>query len=232
MRVLITRAEPDATATAARVAALGHQPIIVPLSRIEAAPRPSVVPGCDVVLATSLNGLRHGPLEPFLPTAGFAVVGDKCAQHVLALGGRLACAPAASAADLAARVIAGVVPGARLLYLAGEPRKPALEERLSVAGYGVTVLPTYRVVAAERLPAEIATALAAGTIDAVLHYSREGAARFYRLAAGPGQGKVRLRHACLSDDVAAGLTPCAGCDVRVAASPDERALLALLDVFC
>lgn len=231
MRVLVTRAEPDATATAARVAGLGHVPMVAPLSTIEAVGRHAAVPPCDVVLATSLNGLRHGDLSPFLAAAGFAVVGDKCAQHVLALGGRLACAPAASAADLAERVIGAVASGARLLYLAGEPRKPALEERLGAAGYEVAILPAYRVVAAERLPVEVAAALDAGTIDAVLHYSREGAARFCRLAVGPGMRHVRLLHACLSDDVAAGLMPGEGDEIRIAASPDERALLALLEVF-
>ncbi|MCA0422868.1 MAG: uroporphyrinogen-III synthase [Proteobacteria bacterium] len=231
MRVLITRAEPDAVVTAATVVALGYEPIVAPLSWIEVAPQPAVTPACDVVLATSLNALRCADLAPLLPHAGFAVVGARSADHVKALGGRLFCAPAAGAADLVRRVIAGTPREARLLYLAGEPRKSALEDALRAAGYDMTVLVVYSVVAARHLPPEVASALATGHIDVVLHYSREGAARFSRLAAGVRAADKPLRHVCLSADVAAGLGPGEGDDIRVAAHPDEASLLAVLEVF-
>jgi len=67
-------------------------------------------------------------------------------------------------------------------------------------------------------------------LDAVLHYSPRSAANFVALAEKAGQAAAlrRLHHYCLSVAVAAPLEA-AGATTEVAATPDEMALLALLD---
>jgi uroporphyrinogen-III synthase len=83
------------------------------------------------------------------------------------------------------------------------------------------------------LPEPAREALAGGDLDAVLHYSRRSAETALTLvtAAGLHADFAVLRHLCLSDDVAEGLSALSGATVKVADRPDEDALLALLDTF-
>ena len=71
--------------------------------------------------------------------------------------------------------------------------------------------------------------LALGQIDVVLHYSREGAQRFLRLAqeAGVGGQALAVRHLCLSGEVAGAFE--GGACVLIANHPNEEFLLNLLD---
>lgn len=58
-RVWITRAEPGASATAQRIAALGHTPLVAPLLRIEPVEAPQVdLRGVAALAFTSANGVR------------------------------------------------------------------------------------------------------------------------------------------------------------------------------
>src|SRR5260221_7568565 len=59
MRVLVTRPLSDASDTAARLAALGHEPLIGPLLAIEFLDGEDVsLDGIQAMLATSSNGVR------------------------------------------------------------------------------------------------------------------------------------------------------------------------------
>ncbi len=79
------------------------------------------------------------------------------------------------------------------------------------------------------LPAEAAAALAAG-IDGVLHYSRRSAEAFVSAARKPALLEAALGkpvHFCLSARVAEPLQEAGAADVRIAARPDEAALMSL-----
>ncbi|MDB5568934.1 MAG: uroporphyrinogen synthase, partial [Hyphomicrobiales bacterium] len=116
---------------------------------------------------------------------------------------------------------------ARLLYLAGRDRKSALEDRLAAAGYGLCVHVVYAADAVPALPAALADAIRTGRAQAAIHYSRRSAAVFCDLVARAGLEAAarRLRHAAISPDAARGLAALAPPDLRIAAAPNEAALL-------
>ena len=87
----------------------------------------------------------------------------------------------------------------------------------------------YRVVVVETLPAEAAAALR-GDLHGVLHYSRRSAEAFVSAARNAGLLEAALSnpvHFCLSAKVAEPLQEAGAADVRIAAQPDEAALLSL-----
>ena len=73
-------------------------------------------------------------------------------------------------------------------------------------------------------------ALVSGKLSAVLHYSPRSAAIFVRLALGEKLAAEAgaLAHIVISAETAAALAPQEARTIRVAASPDEEALLAEL----
>lgn len=185
----------------------------------------------DALAFSSLNGVRAlaahpagaelGPLPAFAVgtrTAaeahrlGFTDVTD-CAGDVIALGARLADLPA----------------GSRVLHAAGAERAGDLPAALAPHGITVAVAVLYESRPAETLGPEVIEALHAGTLDAALHFSpRTVAALLHGVAAAGVSGPfLALRQLCLSDAVAADLRAL-GAQVRVAAAPNEDALLTLL----
>jgi uroporphyrinogen-III synthase len=75
VRVWITRARPEAEATAARIAALGWTPLIAPLLEIRPLPAPLELEGVGALAFSSRNGVRalaaapHGGTSPPTPWA-------------------------------------------------------------------------------------------------------------------------------------------------------------------
>ena len=98
------------------------------------------------------------------------------------------------------------------------------------AGLPVHTAVVYRAVKAEHFPPPVAAALAQGAIDGVLHFSARSAEAYLDCAA---RGGIRDRalapvHYCLSRQVAAPLSAAGAAAVRIAARPDEAALLELV----
>jgi len=113
-----------------------------------------------------------------------------------------------------------------LLYLAGEDRAG----EISAGGLVVHTAVVYRAVKAERFEPLVAAALGEGALDGVLHFSARSADAYLACAA---RGGIRDRalasvHYCLSRQVAAPLTAAGAAAVRIAARPDEAALLELV----
>lgn len=233
MRVLVTRPTAQAALTADRLRRAGHEPVIASVTTVEAVELSWPDAPWDAVLATSPNALRllPGNRAIKLTTLPIHVVGQATGEAARNAGFRDIRISAGHATALAADVLAHVAPGARLLYLAGMPRKPVLEETLQQAGRLLDVVVLYCAVSAPSLPAEVAAALRAGGVDAVLHHSREAAMRFADLVidAGLQEAARHMLHLCLSADVGAGLARLDVRLVRIAPEPTEAALLTLLD---
>ncbi|RST88370.1 uroporphyrinogen-III synthase [Aquibium carbonis] len=231
-RVLVTRPEPGATATARRLTEAGHAPVVLPLSEI--GPLAPVLPPAgrvDLIAATSANALRH------LVTVPSALLGMPCRT----VGGRTAEAARRAGftdvrsadgdgAALAAMIAATEPPGATVLYLCGRVRRPEFEQALGRAGMNVEAVEVYdtRFVP----PWQVATALAAAShpVDAVLLYSPE-TARTMATALAWTETADALADAsflCLSAQVAAALGTLDDPRTYVAMEPTEDALLALL----
>ena len=130
------------------------------------------------------------------------VVGGRAADAAAEAGLPLAQPPAPDVAVLSATLRERLAPQARVLYLAGRDRKPALEAALREAGARTTILEVY--VAEARDAWSESEALALAACEAVLHYSRRGAALAVALAARAGLAERfgAMAHVCLSDDVA------------------------------
>ena len=231
MRVLITRPEHEGRRTAAQLAALGHEPVLAPLTQIIAIPANPPADPFDGVIVTSAQAIR----PPCLPKLDrqvlklpLYVVGRRTAEEAQKAGFERLEAVAANAAELSDR-IGHIQPGARLLYLAGRDRKPDLERALAGAGIQVAVVETYEARALDSLPHNAHDALWDGRIEAVLHFSRRSAELFVDLArkAGVAAAASRARHCAISVDAAAPLAGFAN-RIAIAKTPDARALFETL----
>ena len=234
LRVLLTRPEPDAERSAARLARLGHHALIDSLLTIELVEIDKLPAGpFAAVAATSANALRIvGGRDRFdsLRSIPLYAVGGHTGEAAREAGFASVVFAEGDAAALARLLTERIKPASRVLHLAGEDRAQDLKALLAPAGIAVDTLVLYRMRPAENLSAATVAALAAGKLDAVLHYSPRSAANFIALAQKQNlAGTMRnLRHLCLSEAVAAPLAAI-GAKVEIAARPEETALIDLLE---
>ena len=233
MRILVTRPAADAARTAAALRVRGHEAIVAPLLTIEYFPdaelgdRP-----WSAILMTSANAARaiaaHRRRDELLRVPILAV-GRQSAQQLRAEGFADVTSADGDAGDLAALAITRLKPPGHLLYLAGEERAGDLAGVLRAKDFVVDTVVVYRAAILQTLPAEAAAALAAG-VDGVLHYSRRSAEAFLAAARKSGLLEAALGkpvHYCLSANVAEPLRQAGAADVRIAAQPNEAALMSL-----
>ncbi|MCX5580908.1 uroporphyrinogen-III synthase [Kaistia terrae] len=229
MRLLVTRPEPEATRTAERLRALGHEPVMAPL--LEAIfldpPQPAFQPAA--ILLTSGNGLR-GLLRWSFPASWFDVpvfaVGDRTAEAARDAGFSKVLSANGDGDALATLAIATLAPGAgTLLYPAAVDRAGNWPERLIAGGHALFLVEVYRMDPAANLPDSVANDLRQRRIDGVLLYSPRTAKTFVQLVAGlnPQPPVDDLPIYTLSETIASMLTFGA---VFIAAEPTDDALLA------
>ncbi len=220
MRVLVTRPEPGAAATAARLVALGHHVLTAPLLTIE--PRDWQLPETpvDALVLTSANAPRlwSDRLAPLRHLPVFAV------GHATAVAARRAGFTDITAGEDGASALPALLARrghGRLLHLAGEERTP-IDWPPGVAVEARTV---YAALPADAFAEGVAAALAASAIDVVLLFSPRTAAVFASLCGRHGITRGGVAIAAISD---AALTA-AGTGWRAsvaAAAPHEAALFA------
>jgi uroporphyrinogen-III synthase len=229
-RIALTRAQDDAEATAAELAARGYEAVIAPAIEIRALPATPPTGRFDALVATSpraIWALGEGECAR-LAALPLHVVGARAADAAAKAGLALAGESAPDAAALAERLARSLPPGARLLYLAGRDRKPTLEDALAAAGLIVQTVEVY--VAEARRAWSPAEAEAVAACDGALHYSRRTAGLAIGLAARAGLAERfrALLHVCLSANVAEPLAAAGAQRILAAAAPDEAHLLAAL----
>ncbi len=226
MRLLLTRAAEDAARTRVLLEARGHRVVLSPVLRYTGtgASLPNEPP--DAVVASSARAFVHAAAPAWdVASLPLYLVGQRTRDAARDAGFSGPTSVTATAVALAAAL--RPVPPQHLLYLAGVDRKAELEAALAGGPHRLDVVETYAAQAATALRPEAIAVLRDGQIDAVLHFSRRSAAIFRRLAEATGLDLRRPAHLCLSADVAAVF---AGFPhLRVAAEPDEVALLALVE---
>jgi uroporphyrinogen-III synthase len=231
MRLLITRPEPDAQRTAAVLRQNGHEPVIAPVLRIESVAA-ELGPGpFAAVIMTSANAARavaQHPRRRELTALPVFAVGARTAEAAREAGFGTIAAADGGAAELV-RLVASRFQARRLrlLYLAGEDRSGDVAGALAAHGLTVETVVSYRALVAPGFAPDFQAVLAAGPLDGVLHYSRRSAQAFLAGAAAVLPDVLKIQHYCLSAEVAAPLRA-AGATVRVAARPEEAALVELL----
>jgi uroporphyrinogen-III synthase len=219
MRIWVTRAEPGASRTAAKLRARGYAPVVAPLLDVHALPAVIELEDVAALAFTSANGVN-----------AFASRCPERALPVFAVGGWTAKAArdagfgAVASADGDVQALAELI-GARAKDLAGlvlapGPKEPAgdLAAALTARGVPARVLALY-----ESLPAA-ATPASVGPVDAVLVHSKKAAERLATLYFGrPGPAAF-----CISAAAAQPLADQAFASVICADRPDEESLLGLL----
>lgn len=233
VRVLVTRPEPGAARTAQRLAELGFEPVLLPLTETVAlsVDRGLRTKEVAAVAITSANAVRHAPkpLIEVLATLPCHAVGKKTAEAARAAGFLSVSDGPGDAVSLADE-IAGPLAGKTIVYLCGRARFPVFEERLNAANVHVQPVETYDTVEVKHPANAIAARLSGRPVEFVLLYSTKAAVAARALAMRP-ELLDAFEHAmflCLSGRVAAGLAGIPGERVRISVAPTEQALLALL----
>lgn len=237
-RVLVTRPQPGAEATSRKLAALGFEPILLPLTETRAVEHRTMpdITSVDAVAATSANALRHAP-QSLLRTCAEKpcfVVGHETAAAARKRGFADPQVGPGDAGGLARLVAARCGAGARVLYLCGRVRLPAFEPALARAGLSVAALETYDTRPLGIDAKALAAASGGGPIDAALLHSAESARLLAALAGEPGAGHFlgATRFFCLSPRIAAALDGIDPLGISIAGTPNEQALLDLLAARC
>ena len=227
----MTRPPPGGPRTAARLRALGHEAVELPVIAVGPTGAPWPAGPFDAIVLTSANGLsgRPDPIPAALAGTRLFAVGKATAAAAAGAGFVDVVPATGDAAGLAASLRSQVPPGSRFLYLAGAVRKPDLEQAMAAAGFDLTVVETYDARPVD--PARLAALMDRRTPDAVLHYSRASVEAWLAGVRAGGHEAALLcrRHLALSNDVAEPLLRAGATDVRVASRPEEDALLVLLE---
>ncbi len=228
--VLITRPEPGASETAARVAALGYQPIGARLFEIRTLRAPLPPSGrLQAILATSGNAIPGLPASHrHLP---FYAVGDATAARARTAGFVQVVSADGDATALASLVARRCDRHAGPLLLAsGRGQGDALAADLRAHGFSVFRRAVYITRPVADLPRIARDAFTAGRLIAALFFSAETARQCVRLLQA-----ARLHEAVRSVDALAIGQPAAVAlqalpwrRILVASQPNQDAMLALL----
>jgi len=231
MKLVVTRPEADAPELAAALRLRGHDAVIAPVLAIR--PRRDVqVPKrvYQVIAVTSANGpraLSHKARRGLNLAIPVLAVGAQSAAAAENLGFTNVLAAGGDVHGLVAHIKARFSPRkGPVLYLSGAETSGDLEGQLKAAGFDVDRVITYDAVAQklDRWREAIADS------DGVLLYSPRSAKLWQNELArlGLARALLRLRHYCLSVQVAEALPP--NTHISIAAEPTEAALLGLLDL--
>jgi uroporphyrinogen-III synthase len=232
MRVLVTRPTGDAEETAARLIALGHELVKAPLLEIKfRAGGEIVLDGVQAILITSANAVRALAQRTARRDLRVLAVGEQSAETAHALGFRNVDHAGGDAVALANLAVATLSPkGGALVHISGSETRGNLAEKLAASGFALRSEIIYDALAAETLSAEVQAALAQGKLAGALFYSPRTARIFVDLVS-----KLKLENACaaldafcISQATASELRGLAFRNIRVAAEPNQDALLALL----
>lgn len=234
VKMLVTRPEPDAQATLARLDALGISalaaPVMVRQTLDASLPPPD---GFTAMVLTSANAVRalaeRGVLEQYRHLPVFAV-GDRTAREASESGFERVSSAAGALQDLVNAMTIARMRGP-IFYPTGKHQSADLAKALAPLGVMVATAKIYDMVAIDALPDHILAGLG-GEIGAVLAYSRRSAEIFATLAASlPRDRRSRLAMLCLSETVAEPLLEARFSRISLADRPDEDAMMALALAF-
>lgn len=234
MRVIVTRPRHRAVRTASRLRRLGHEPVLLPLTEpvhdLQAAATALARPhaALAVTSAEALHALARcqADLAPHRAGPVFAV-GTATARAATELGFADVRTGPGDGRGLAETIATNAADGA-LLYLAGRPRSPHFETALAARNIPLDVVELYRMQPVSYDEADVRAMMGDPVPDAVLLYSAEAARLFFK-AIGPysfdPEGMaILLIGENLRDQVPRRFHG----NVRLAATPDEDGLFALL----
>jgi uroporphyrinogen-III synthase len=227
-RVLITRPEPGATQTAARVAALGFFPIVAPVLSISAR---TVRPPDNLAatVLTSRNAVQACP--PSMHNRPVFAVGT--ATAILAVDAGFSCVLSADgdATALASLIAKTVSPEDGTLFLpVAQAQGGELAASLRQRGFRVLRRIAYQATSVRSLPQAAALNLRQGQVTVAMFFSGETSRHFVRLlrAAELVEAVRDIEAVSISERAAMALRPLPWRRISVAIKPNQDAMLALL----
>lgn len=240
MRIVVTRPQRSGERTAAKLEALGHEPVRLPLFHpahhgeraISALSGP-----VGAIAVTSAEAVRaldtfEGQLAPHLPKPLFAV-GGATAEAAEKTGFRQIFTASGDALGLTALVTEHRVFFSEeqpLLYLAGRPRGSVFEEGLAAAGIPFRTVDCYEMLPSNISKTTLETALLDTAADIVLLYSSEAARAFFRHASADKYtaALTGTKFICISRNVLSLVPEIFRANAEAAEEPSEAAMFELL----
>ena len=224
MRIWITRAEPEASATAERLRAFGQEPVVAPVLEVQPLGQAPDLKGVGALAFTSRNGVRA--FETLCPERALKVftVADATADAAREAGFADVENASGDVADLAALI------GSRKDALKGEvlypgPETPAGDLVAALRGQGIAA----RAAVVYRTAPAGPSAMPSG-INAVLIHSTRAAHRIAGMD-GVREAAPSLAAVCISPAAAEPLQALGFGEVLIAIAPNETALLQRLDAW-
>jgi uroporphyrinogen-III synthase len=234
MRLLVTRPEPDASAFAEELRALGHDPVLQPLLEfrvLEFDTEP--LRKADALIITSGASLRalgeRGGVEG-LAAKPLYCVGEQTAKRALASGFKTVLDIGQTGEELAGKIVAAGRKNASLCHVMGEHMAFDIAGALRRAAFAVETVTVYTMEACAGFSPHVDAMLEAGQIDGALLMSPRTAEIFVSLCHRHRSLDCAktLSYFCLSANVAAKLASLEPVHVLICKKPDKKALLELL----
>jgi len=227
MQLIITRPEVDALPLKAKLESLGHSAFLAPLLKIVPRPNAYIPPlAYQLICATSANALKSVHLDDNIKKIPLLTVGPQSLAVAKQEGFNNCQAHGGDVQGLAAHILANFDPqNGPVLYLSGAETSSNLRALLKASRFAVERVIIYDAII--QTPPDIDRALAKA--NGVLLYSPRSARIWCDLIVSSKLEKQAAipTYYCLSDNVAK-ILPMPW-QKRVAKTPDEAAMLALLD---
>ncbi len=227
-RVLITRPEPGATETAARVAALGFSPVVAPVLSITTC----VVRAPDHLAATVLTSRNAlSACSRIMHDRPIFAVGTATAALATAAGFERVFNSNGDAHALAALIANTMSPPEGVLFFP-TAQGQGIELAASLRHHGFQVLRrvAYRVTSVNSLPQLAALNLRHRRVAVAMFFSAETSRQFVSLlrAAGMAETVKDIEAVSISERAAMALRPLPWRRLSVASTPNQDAMLAML----
>jgi uroporphyrinogen-III synthase len=233
MRALVTRPREEAEGLEAALATRGVEAIIEPMMQVQflTAASPDLA-GVQAVLCTSANAVRA--LARVTDERGLPIfaVGDATASRARAEGFATVESAGGAVADLVRLAGERLRPqDGLLLHVAGNVVAGDLVGSLQRHGFAIGRIVLYEAQPVTMLSEAAVGALGSGSIDFALFFSPRTAAIFTRLASATAAAKCcrKITAVSISTAADAALAELPWLDRRIADTPNQPALLALLD---
>ena len=228
----MTRPEPDATTSAARLRELGHEVIVSPVLETAFSDDPVRIHRDADVALTSRNGARA--LVQLAPeiisrTVRIFTVGNATARLLRESGFQNVLSAQGAVDDLVALIFEHKPE--KVHYICGRDRKGDLDGKLAKRGISVSLDERYRADFSSEFTKDAMECFYSKRLDGVLHYSTRSAQAYQSLLE---QNKISyltklLKHFCLAKAVASVFDGYDPDRIMTAAHPNEDALFQLLE---
>lgn len=234
-RILITRPEEEAAATAEMVKNCGFDPLCAPVLELRdtgaALPDPSLYNAVIFSSAAGVRAFQAGDSDPRWFSKKVFAVGPHTAAQARQAGWRDVVSAAGTMADLVVLMRETLAPPARLVHFRGRDVRHDPAADLEPDGYRVDGIVLYRADPAPALPAPVVAALRNSEIAAVLFYSARSAQAFIAaLRRDWPEADLRGTKAlCLAHSVVESAMGLNWAEILVSPTPDQAGMQSLLN---